>query len=53
MVCPKGHDTQQVGRANNRRCRECRRASDRDYYYRSGWLRRLNRMVDAAIEEWR
>jgi hypothetical protein len=63
QYCIRGHDTLVVGRVQ-RMCRECRRLSDRRRYQRKhrleyqrrwwmniGSLRRLNRMVDSAMQK--
>jgi hypothetical protein len=63
--CKRGHDTDVFGRVQ-RMCRECRRLSDRRRYARSrdkrlaqqsryylvkGYLKRLNRMADSALQK--
>lgn len=60
--CKRGHDTDEVGRVQ-RMCRECRRLSDRRRYgekrraqsrrwwHSKGYLRRLNRTVDIAVQK--
>lgn len=64
QYCIRGHDTFVVGRTQ-RMCRECRRlndraryardtekrrAQDRKYYLAKGYLKRLNRMADRAMQ---
>lgn len=65
QYCIRGHDTFVVGRTQ-RMCRECRRLNDRARYRRNtdkrkaqtrrwylakGFLNRLNRTVDSAVQK--
>lgn len=61
QFCIRGHDTYVVGRTQ-RMCRECRRMNDRARYHRRrpqqiawfnrvGFLKQMNRRVDAALQK--